>query len=70
VELVTFSSKFFSHLPVFVFAFTCHQNVSGTRTQGGSGLSYPYFLIYRSSRCIMNFKTTASASSTRPSESP
>lgn len=31
VEWGTFSSKFFSHLPVFVFAFTCHQNVSGTR---------------------------------------
>ncbi|KAI8328570.1 transmembrane amino acid transporter protein-domain-containing protein [Chlamydoabsidia padenii] len=27
VELITFSSKFFSHLPVFVFAFTCHQNI-------------------------------------------
>ncbi|KAF7725184.1 hypothetical protein EC973_000350 [Apophysomyces ossiformis] len=27
VELFTFSTKFFSHLPVFVFAFTCHQNI-------------------------------------------
>lgn len=28
VELVTFSSVFFRRLPVFIFAFTCHQNVS------------------------------------------
>ncbi|KAI8372961.1 transmembrane amino acid transporter protein-domain-containing protein [Radiomyces spectabilis] len=27
IELVHFSTKFFSHLPVFVFAFTCHQNI-------------------------------------------
>ncbi|ORZ05612.1 transmembrane amino acid transporter protein-domain-containing protein [Absidia repens] len=27
VELISFSTKFFSHLPVFVFAFTCHQNI-------------------------------------------
>ncbi|ORX48822.1 hypothetical protein DM01DRAFT_1338478 [Hesseltinella vesiculosa] len=27
VELVHFSFKFFRHLPVFVFAFTCHQNI-------------------------------------------
>jgi amino acid permease len=28
VELVSFTSRIFGHLPVFVFAFTCHQNVS------------------------------------------
>jgi amino acid permease len=28
IELVHFSTKFFTSLPVFVFAFTCHQNVS------------------------------------------
>lgn len=28
IEYATFSSDFFSRLPVFVFAFTCHQNVS------------------------------------------
>lgn len=28
VELVSFSTKVLGHLPVFVFAFTCHQNVS------------------------------------------
>lgn len=27
IELVHFSTKFFTSLPVFVFAFTCHQNV-------------------------------------------
>ncbi|ORZ08194.1 transmembrane amino acid transporter protein-domain-containing protein [Absidia repens] len=27
VEWFTFSTKFFSYLPVFVFAFTCHQNI-------------------------------------------
>ncbi|CDH60214.1 amino acid [Lichtheimia corymbifera JMRC:FSU:9682] len=27
VELVTFSSVFFRRLPVFIFAFTCHQNM-------------------------------------------
>lgn len=27
IQLVIFSSKFFARLPVFVFAFTCHQNV-------------------------------------------
>lgn len=28
VEMVHFSTRFFRSLPVFVFAFTCHQNVS------------------------------------------
>jgi amino acid permease len=28
IELVHFSTKFFTSLPVFVCAFTCHQNVS------------------------------------------
>ncbi|KAJ8654918.1 hypothetical protein O0I10_009312 [Lichtheimia ornata] len=27
IEYATFSSDFFSRLPVFVFAFTCHQNI-------------------------------------------
>lgn len=27
VEMITFSTRFFRSLPVFVFAFTCHQNV-------------------------------------------
>ncbi|KAI8877631.1 hypothetical protein K501DRAFT_337286 [Backusella circina FSU 941] len=27
VELVSFTSRIFGHLPVFVFAFTCHQNL-------------------------------------------
>ncbi|KAG0179540.1 hypothetical protein DFQ29_001952 [Apophysomyces sp. BC1021] len=27
VELFSFTTKFFSYLPVFVFAFTCHQNI-------------------------------------------
>jgi len=27
IELVHFSTKFFTSLPVFVFAFTCHQNI-------------------------------------------
>ncbi|CAO3656923.1 unnamed protein product [Mucor hiemalis] len=27
VELVSFSTKILGHLPVFVFAFTCHQNI-------------------------------------------
>jgi amino acid permease len=27
IELIHFSTKFFTSLPVFVFAFTCHQNV-------------------------------------------
>ena len=27
LELVSFSTLFFRRLPVFVFAFTCHQNV-------------------------------------------
>ncbi|KAI9318086.1 transmembrane amino acid transporter protein-domain-containing protein [Dichotomocladium elegans] len=27
VEFATFSARFFSRLPVFVFAFTCHQNI-------------------------------------------
>jgi amino acid permease len=26
--MVHFSTRFFRSLPVFVFAFTCHQNVS------------------------------------------
>lgn len=28
VEMIHFSTRFFRSLPVFVFAFTCHQNVS------------------------------------------
>lgn len=28
IEYFSFSSKIFSQLPVFIFAFTCHQNVS------------------------------------------
>jgi len=28
IHFVRFSSKFFTYLPIFVFAFTCHQNVS------------------------------------------
>lgn len=28
IELVTFSTAFLKRLPVFVFGFTCHQNVS------------------------------------------
>jgi amino acid permease len=27
IELISFTSKILGHLPVFVFAFTCHQNV-------------------------------------------
>ncbi|KAL0079858.1 transmembrane amino acid transporter protein-domain-containing protein [Phycomyces blakesleeanus] len=27
VEMIAFSTKFFAQLPVFVFAFTCHQNI-------------------------------------------
>ncbi|CAO3671866.1 unnamed protein product [Umbelopsis vinacea] len=27
IELIHFSTKFFTSLPVFVFAFTCHQNI-------------------------------------------
>ncbi|CAG8605924.1 4742_t:CDS:2 [Ambispora leptoticha] len=27
IHLVRFSTKFFTHLPLFVFAFTCHQNI-------------------------------------------
>ncbi|KAI9249639.1 transmembrane amino acid transporter protein-domain-containing protein [Sporodiniella umbellata] len=27
IELVSFSSSIFGHLPVFVFSFTCHQNI-------------------------------------------
>jgi amino acid permease len=28
IHYVKFSTKFFTNLPIFVFAFTCHQNVS------------------------------------------
>ena len=28
IELVSFTTAFFRRLPVFIFAFTCHQNVS------------------------------------------
>ena len=28
IHYVRFSSNFFTYLPIFVFAFTCHQNVS------------------------------------------
>ncbi|KAL1922374.1 uncharacterized protein VTP21DRAFT_9913 [Calcarisporiella thermophila] len=27
IDLVRFSTKFFTNLPIFVFAFTCHQNI-------------------------------------------
>ncbi|KAI7866193.1 transmembrane amino acid transporter protein-domain-containing protein [Spinellus fusiger] len=27
IEWITLSSRFFTHLPLFVFAFTCHQNI-------------------------------------------
>lgn len=31
IEVVHFSWKFLGHLPVFVFAFTCHQNVKNMK---------------------------------------
>lgn len=36
VDLWHITPGIFSKLPVFIFAFTCHQNVSGTSCQGDS----------------------------------
>lgn len=65
IELVHFSTKFFTSLPVFVFAFTCHQNVSLARglqhiMGKGSGLddSLTYFIINRYSPSTTNKGTT------------
>lgn len=60
IEYATFSSDFFSRLPVFVFAFTCHQNVSDLRLI----LQHPCLIhIVRSFLYTMSSRITANVKS-------